>query len=108
MFLCQRKYALEIIDECGLLGAKPVDFPVEENHNLSLAMGRSLNDATRYRRLVGRLICLTIMTWKLTYAIHILSQFMQSPKEGHSEVAHRVLRYLKGSPSEGIFLSTKK
>ena len=39
IFLCKRKYALEIIDECGLLGAKPVDFPMEQNHHLALAQG---------------------------------------------------------------------
>lgn len=36
MFLFQLKYALEIIEECGLLGAKPADFPIEENHKLAL------------------------------------------------------------------------
>lgn len=76
MFLCQRKYALDIIDECGLLGARPVEFPIEENHKLALATGRVLTDATRYRRLVGRLIYLTITRPELTYALHILSQFM--------------------------------
>ena len=48
MFLCQRKYALEVIDECGLLGPKPADFPIEGNHKLVLAVGRDVNDATRY------------------------------------------------------------
>jgi len=39
LFLYQRKYALEIIEKCGLLGAKPVEFPMETNHKLALATG---------------------------------------------------------------------
>jgi len=70
MFLCQRKYTLEIIDECGLLGAKSVDFPIEDNHKLTLATGRELANATRYRRLVDHLIYLTITRPELTYAVH--------------------------------------
>jgi len=34
LFLCQRKFTLEIINERGLLRAKPIEFPIEENHKL--------------------------------------------------------------------------
>jgi len=60
LFLCQCQYALEIVDECGLLGGKPIDSPFEENHKLALASGEFFHDATQYRRLIGRLIYLTI------------------------------------------------
>ena len=86
------------------MGTQPADFPIEENHKLTLAAGQDLNDATRYRRLVGRLIYLTISRPDLTYALHMLSQFMHSPKDDHMEAARRVLRYLKGTTGEGIFL----
>jgi len=73
LFLCQCKYALDIINECGLLGAKPVEFPIEENHKLALATRAVLKDAARYYRLVRRLIYLTITRPELTYLVHILS-----------------------------------
>jgi len=104
MFLCQCKDALEIIDECGLLGAKPIDFPIAESHKLALACGQPLKDAARYRRLVGCLIYLTITRPDLTYAIHVLLQFMHSPKTDHMDDALRIMHYLKGTAGEGIFL----
>ena len=106
LFLSQRKYALEIIDECGLLGAKPSPSPMEENHKLALATGPVVDDAIRYRRLVGRLIYLTITGPNLCYSVHILSQFMQAPREEHMNAACRVLQYIKGTPDCGILLHT--
>ncbi|KAG7564540.1 Reverse transcriptase RNA-dependent DNA polymerase [Arabidopsis suecica] len=79
IYLCQRKYALEIIAEAGLMGVKPITFPLEQNHKLSLAKDGIFPDLTRYRRLVGRLIYLGNTRPELSYAIHILSQFMNEP-----------------------------
>jgi len=44
LFLCKRKYALKIVEECGILGDKSIDFPMEENHRLALAKGKQLDD----------------------------------------------------------------
>jgi len=41
----------------------------------------------------------------LCYAIHILSQFMQAPREEHMNAGHRVLRYIKGSLDCGSVIS---
>jgi len=76
LFLCQRKYALEIINECGLLGAKPIDFPMIENHKLALASDCLPRDPSRSCRFIGILIHLTTTRLDLTYAVHILSHFM--------------------------------
>jgi len=35
-YLCQRKYALNIISEVGLLGVKPANVLMEQNHRLTL------------------------------------------------------------------------
>lgn len=78
---------------------------MEQNHTLALADGPILTDPAQYRRLVGRLVYLTITCPDITYAIHILSQFLQEPRQ-HLDAAMRVLRYLKGSPGQGIVLST--
>ena len=85
------KYAHEIVDDCGFLGSKPVDFPIEENHKLPLATGKLLDNPSLYRCLVGRLLYLIITRPELCYAVHTLSQFMQAPKEEHMHAARRVL-----------------
>ncbi|XP_004296103.1 PREDICTED: uncharacterized mitochondrial protein AtMg00810-like [Fragaria vesca subsp. vesca] len=59
IYISQRKYALDIIKDTGYLGAKSVEFPMEECKQLS-NKGELLKDAAAYRRLVGRLIYLTI------------------------------------------------
>ena len=54
--LSQWKYALEILDDTGVLGAKPFRFPIELNMSLTQSNEKLLEDASTYGRLVGRLI----------------------------------------------------
>lgn len=106
IMLCQRKYALEILEESGLLGSRPSSFPMDQHLKLNKSDGEPLLDPTRYRRLVGRLIYLTITRPDLVYAVNMLSQFLDKPRQPHHDAAMRVLRYLKHAPGQGILLSS--
>ncbi|CAM8937957.1 unnamed protein product [Rhodiola kirilowii] len=71
-------------------------------HKLSLSEEPLLSDALPYRKLVGKLIYMSITRPDLAYPIHILSQYMQSPTEEHMRAALRLLRYIKNAPAQGI------
>ncbi|XP_019106164.1 uncharacterized mitochondrial protein AtMg00810-like [Beta vulgaris subsp. vulgaris] len=68
IFLCQRKYTLDIISEAGILGSKPTTFSIEQNHRPALATGLFLDDPESYRCLVGRLIYLSVTRPNLAYS----------------------------------------
>ncbi|KAK2991896.1 hypothetical protein RJ640_011585 [Escallonia rubra] len=102
--LSQRKYVLDILSESGLLGSKPSSTPMDQQHKLTPDAGSICSDPGQYRRLVGRLLYLTITRPDISYAVHVLSQFMHAPRQPHLDAAFQVLRYLKGAPGQGILL----
>lgn len=59
IFLNQRKYALELLEDAGLLAAKPYAVPFNPTLKLSADEGNVLEDPSVYRMLIGRLIYLT-------------------------------------------------
>lgn len=82
---------LDLLSDSGLTRSKPTHSPMKQNDTLTLADGPLL-------------VYLTITRPDISYAIHILSQFLQAPHQQYLNVAYRVLRYLKGRPGLGLLL----
>jgi len=102
-FLNQRKYILDILTDAGLTGAKPAKFPLPQGLHLSEVTAPLLPDPEPYRRLVGRLLYLTLIRSDISYAVQHLSQFIHQPAQAHYQAALHVLRYLKGTPNMGLY-----
>ncbi|GMJ05094.1 cysteine-rich RLK (RECEPTOR-like protein kinase) 8 [Hibiscus trionum] len=105
--LCQRHYALQLLEDTGSLGKKPADLPIVANHKLNMNDGELLPDPQVYRRLIGRLLYLTHTRPDITYAVHLLSQFVSMPRTPHLHAAHHLLSYIKKAPGLGLFFSSK-
>ncbi|XP_017985214.1 PREDICTED: uncharacterized mitochondrial protein AtMg00810 [Theobroma cacao] len=95
--ICQRKYVLDMLDEHGFLGAKPVSTPIDYNHKLEKATDEEqLNNVPVYHQLIGKLLYLTFTRPKISYAIQTLSQFMDKPGHIHLMATYRVLKSITG------------
>ncbi|XP_019054560.1 PREDICTED: uncharacterized protein LOC109115227 [Nelumbo nucifera] len=106
IFLIQHKYAFDIVQETSLQDCKPCLTPKEQQNHLIDATSPPYSDPVQYRRLVGKLVYLTVTRPELSFAINRLSQFMHQPHQEHFDVALRVVRYIKGTLFAGLFFST--
>ncbi|XP_021974345.1 secreted RxLR effector protein 161-like [Helianthus annuus] len=104
LVLSQRKYTLDILEDCGLQGCRPSSFPIEPNLKLDKGETEQKIGNSLYRRMVGRLLYLQATRPDITYAVNVLSQFVSDPRQNHLNAAHRVLRYLKATVGQGILL----
>ena len=59
-FLNQRKYILDILSDVGLTGTKPAKFSLPQGLHLSVVTTPPFPNPELYRRLIGRLIYLTL------------------------------------------------
>ncbi len=66
-----------------------------------------VEDTTMYRRILGRLIYMTITRPDLSYAVGVVSQFMQTPWKPHLDGVRCILRYIKHTLQCGIFYEAK-
>lgn len=65
-----------------------------------------ISDPTLYRKLIGKLLYLTITIPHISFSVQHLSQFMQTPQNTHLDLVFRVIRYIKKQLGLGVLLSS--
>ena len=108
LFMSQRKYTLDLLKDAGKLGGQTAKMPMEDGYKVpregELEDSKLFHDPKLYRKLVGKLIYLTITRPDICFAVNQVSQHMQAPKDHHWRMVDRVLSYLNGSPGQGVWM----
>lgn len=104
LHLMQRRYILDLLTRTNMLDAKTMSTPMQTTLKLTLKDGPSLSDASQYRFIVGSLQYMAFTRPDISFAVNRLSQFMHQPTECHWQAVKRVLRYLAGTPSHGVYM----
>ncbi|XP_047252241.1 secreted RxLR effector protein 161-like [Capsicum annuum] len=102
LFICQKKYAKEILKKFYMEDCKEISTPMNQKEKLSKNDGAEKMEETYFRGLAGRLMYLTTTRPDILYVVSILSRFMHCDSELHLKVAKRVIRYIKGTINYGV------
>ncbi|XP_057443858.1 secreted RxLR effector protein 161-like [Lotus japonicus] len=103
IFICQRRYALEVLKKYGMQESNMVATPIVPGSKLDKDSKGTKVDATFFKELVGSLFYLTSTRPDMMYITSLLSKYMSNPTKLHMQAAKRALRYLKGIVDYGLF-----
>nr|GFC60331.1 putative reverse transcriptase, RNA-dependent DNA polymerase [Tanacetum cinerariifolium] len=70
IFICQKKYVIDLLAETRLIDCKPVD-TMMVNQKLYMEEKAKLADMGRYQRIVGKLIYLSHTRPDIAYAVGV-------------------------------------
>lgn len=106
--ICQRNYSLDILADSGTIGSAPARISFDPNVTISKEDEELLTDVTFYKRLLERLLYLTISWPNLEYSIQLLTilLYLTITRMPHLRVAHKVFRYIKRKPGQMSFYPT--
>ncbi|KAL5838605.1 hypothetical protein ACOSQ3_015774 [Xanthoceras sorbifolium] len=103
LFLTQTKYICDLLQKTNMLDCKPYDTPLSARTKLTLTAGAAFSDPTMYRSVIGALQYLSHTRPDISFVVNKLSQYLVSPTQVHWLACKRVLRYLKGSITRGLW-----
>ncbi|XP_071909529.1 uncharacterized mitochondrial protein AtMg00810-like [Coffea arabica] len=108
VFICQQKYAKEVLKKVNMEGCKSTATPMNQKEKFCKEDGAEKVDEGLYRSLIGCLMYLTATRPDIMQAVSLLSRYMHCASEIHFQAAKRILRYVKGTVDYGIRFSQVK
>jgi hypothetical protein len=99
----QAKYARDLLEIFHMTDCKSAPNPFLSGVKLEDGGETPLVDSTLYIKLCGSLLYLTHSRPDFSYAVGIVSRFMQEPQELHWKDAKSILRYIQGTITFGMY-----
>ena len=103
IFISQEKYTNDLLKRFKMDECKPIKTPMSTNGHLDLDEGGNPVDQTLYRSMIGSLLYLTASRPDIMFSVCMCAKFQANPKETHLIAVKRILRYLKHTPSIGLW-----
>ena len=103
IFLIQTMYCKEILQKFEMENCKDASTPMSTSCYMDDDLTGTTVDQTKFRGLIGSLIYLTAIRSDIMFAVCLCSRFQSNPKESHFKAAKRILKYLKGTTSVGLW-----
>ncbi|GJW14728.1 zinc finger, CCHC-type containing protein [Tanacetum coccineum] len=100
--LKQEAYARSILTKTRMIKCNPNKRPMEHKLKLTKDGEGELINPTEYRSIVGGLRYLTHTRPDISFAVGVVSRFMEKPTEQHLQAVKGILRYVKGTLDHGL------
>ncbi|GJT12879.1 retrovirus-related pol polyprotein from transposon TNT 1-94 [Tanacetum coccineum] len=95
IFICQERYAKEILKRFDMDKCNPVGTPIKHKIKPSKHDGGKAVDSTLFKSLVRSLRYLTCTRPVILFVVGLISRFMDEPMTKHLKIAKRILHYIK-------------
>ncbi|MCH88235.1 hypothetical protein A2U01_0009118, partial [Trifolium medium] len=90
------------------LGKMSVTNPIVPRNRLQKDEAGQASNATVYKQMVGCLMYLLATRPDLAFSVCLVARYMERPTEIHVAAVKRILRYLKGTVSHGLWYERRK
>ena len=101
IFIHQEKYVRDLLKCFGMENCKEIKTPMASNGKIEPDLQGKLVDQKLYRSMIGSY--LTASRPDIMFSVCMCARYQANHKESHEKAVNRILRYLRYTPSFGLW-----
>ncbi|CAL9000091.1 unnamed protein product, partial [Prunus brigantina] len=105
IFICQSKYAKDLVKKFGLDTSKKARTPMCSKVKICADLDGDSVDQKSYRSMIGSLLYLTASRPDIAFNVGICARFQANPKESHHKAVKRIIKYVNSTTDFGLWYS---
>ncbi|GJY26303.1 retrovirus-related pol polyprotein from transposon TNT 1-94 [Tanacetum coccineum] len=101
--ICQEQYTRNLLKKYEIFDSSSVKTPMVPPNNLGPDLAGKPVNKTSYKGMIGSLMYLTATRTDIQFSTVLCARYQSNPKESHITGVKRIIGYLKGTPTLGLY-----